>query len=209
VTISLSPHGLEQPTVDDGVNELREAIAGNAQKLRHAVLYAEGPINERPAPGVIGREYRSTDETPAPGRIYKDIGTAWARIDAPTSSAGADVEALRALGTAAGQALPGNHASVTNARTPTTHAASHAAGGSDRLYTAGSSSGATGGTGWLTLNIAHGLGMTPSRIAITPTSGITANFAYEVSAKSSTHFTVTFTTSVSPHTVHFEWQAFR
>lgn len=37
----------------------------------------------------------------------------------PSSGAAAGTEALRALGTSAGQALPGNHASVTNSRAPT------------------------------------------------------------------------------------------
>lgn len=39
----------------------------------------------------------------------------------PSGAATAGTEALRALGTAAGQALPGDHASVTNARVPTAH----------------------------------------------------------------------------------------
>lgn len=51
----------------------------------------------------------------------------------PSGSAAAGDEALRSLGTGANQALPGNHASVTNARAPTAHAASHAEGGSDPI----------------------------------------------------------------------------
>lgn len=44
-----------------------------------------------------------------------------------------ELQALRSLGTAAGQALPGDHASVTNARTPSAHKASHEPGGTDAL----------------------------------------------------------------------------
>lgn len=55
----------------------------------------------------------------------------------PSAGAGAATEALRALGTGAGQALPGNDASVTNARTPTAHRASHAIGGADSLFGVG------------------------------------------------------------------------
>lgn len=81
----------------------------------------------------------------------------------PSQGATDVAEALRALGTGAGQALPGTHASVTNARTPTAHAASHKHGGSDALYrsltvnvnTDGAGNGSSGA-------VAHGLGATPS-----------------------------------------------
>lgn len=51
----------------------------------------------------------------------------------PSGSAVDATEALRALGTSAGQALPGNHVSVTNARTPTAHATNHQPGATDSL----------------------------------------------------------------------------
>lgn len=41
--------------------------------------------------------------------------------------------ALRKLGTSPGMGLPGDHVSVTNARTPLSHAATHEAGGPDAL----------------------------------------------------------------------------
>jgi hypothetical protein len=55
----------------------------------------------------------------------------------PSAGAGAATEAVRALGTGAGQALPGNDPSVTNARTPLAHRATHAIGGADELFGAG------------------------------------------------------------------------
>lgn len=45
----------------------------------------------------------------------------------------AGLASLRTLGTGAQQALPGNHVSTTNARTPTSHKTSHEPGGSDAL----------------------------------------------------------------------------
>jgi hypothetical protein len=45
----------------------------------------------------------------------------------------AAVPSLRTLGTGGNQALPGNHVSTTNARTPTTHKANHEPGGSDPM----------------------------------------------------------------------------
>lgn len=59
---------------------LREANDANAAILDQAVLYDEGPIGLRPesspsTPGIAGRIYRSTDETP---RVtYRDTGTGW------------------------------------------------------------------------------------------------------------------------------------
>jgi hypothetical protein len=43
------------------------------------------------------------------------------------------LQTLRSLGTGEFQALPGNHSSTTDARTPTAHKASHAPGGTDAL----------------------------------------------------------------------------
>jgi hypothetical protein len=60
-------------------------------------------------------------------------GTAAAAVAAIPSGGSAGTPALRKLGTAAGEALPGNDASVTNARTPTSHAASHKGDGSDAI----------------------------------------------------------------------------
>lgn len=81
----------------------------------------------------------------------------------PSGGAGAADETLRALGTSAGQALPGNHASVTNARSPTAHASSHISGGSDKIYTYGVATCPAGGG----VSVTHGLGATPSVILLT------------------------------------------
>jgi microcystin-dependent protein len=72
---SLSPHGLIVPAAGDFVTELRMAIAENATRLRSAVLYSEGAINDRGAAGIAGRLFRSTDEIPS--QLYLDTGAAW------------------------------------------------------------------------------------------------------------------------------------
>lgn len=66
----------------------------------------------------------------------KDKGVSAAKVaDAlkPSAGAVAATEALRALGSAAGTAAAGNDGRLSDARTPTAHAASHRAGGSDAL----------------------------------------------------------------------------
>lgn len=49
----------------------------------------------------------------------------------PSGTAAAGTEALRALGTSASTAAAGNDSRLSDARTPTSHASSHASGGSD------------------------------------------------------------------------------
>lgn len=139
------------------------------------VQYGKGTLAVRPAAGIEGRIYETTDETPH--KVYFDNGTTWDEIGAltsgavgttqladnavtlakmaddsvgaaeivadsigpselapqavtvteisdtlkPTAGAGATVESLRALGTAAGRAAPG------------IHAPQHASGGADPL----------------------------------------------------------------------------
>lgn len=89
----------------------------------------------------------------------------------PSQGATDVVEALRALGTGTGQALPGTHASVTNARVPTAHAASHKSGGTDALWKVGVFSGTTDGAAYLTVSGAHGCGWTPSIVVAVHTTG--------------------------------------
>lgn len=61
-----------------------------------------------------------------------DVGAASA-TDPKLSVQAAGTASIRALGTGATDALPGNHASTTNARTPTNHATTHATGGTDPI----------------------------------------------------------------------------
>jgi microcystin-dependent protein len=72
--------GLLTVVTGDPVSAIREAITANAGTLDDAVLFQQGVIASRPtstagSPGVSGREYRSTDETPK--MLYKDTGTGW------------------------------------------------------------------------------------------------------------------------------------
>lgn len=88
------------------------------------------------------------------GKLYRSNGTSWIAVGAPTSITDADVAAgaavaesklalasdaaanvasRRTLGTGSLQAAAGNDARLSDARTPTAHAASHAPGGSDAL----------------------------------------------------------------------------
>lgn len=73
----------------------------------------------------------------APGAVTNTEVNASAAIAesklALASDAVAGTPSRRTLGTGAQQALPGNHSSTTDARTPTAHAASHVRGGSDAV----------------------------------------------------------------------------
>lgn len=170
---------LNLPTVGDPEvvtpDVLRETHDPAMDILQGAVLYDEGPIAGRPpstmaVPGVAGRLYRSTDESPS--RLYYDTGTAWVAI------------------------VSEGDARLTNARTPTAHAASHA-GGSDRLYTAGS--GFHNGVGAEAR--AHGLGVTPSAVLVVPTVNWTR---FSVRDVNSSTFLPDFETATN-----FYWVAFR
>lgn len=88
----------------------------------------------------------------------------------PSQGAADADEALRALGAEAHKALPGDHASVTNARTPTAHATSHKSGGSDALYKVGVITGTTDGSANLNGSMAHGCGFTPSIVLVVHTT---------------------------------------
>lgn len=67
------------------------------------------------------------------GRVLNDGAVTDAKVAAANKDGTAVTPSLRTLGVAAGQALPGDHASVTDARTPTAHKTTHATGGADAL----------------------------------------------------------------------------
>jgi len=74
----------------------------------------------------------------APRLIHLEAGVKEAsdRLDAIPSGAAAAVPSLRALGTTATTAAAGTDSRLSDARTPTPHAASHASGGPDPLTAA-------------------------------------------------------------------------
>jgi hypothetical protein len=86
--------------------------------------------------------------------------------------------------------------------------APHKSGGSDRLWTSGDAGGTTDGNGRLTANINHGLGVTPSRIGITPTANLTSAYQFMVDTKNAATFTAEFIVGVAGWPVNFSWQAF-
>ena len=68
-----------------------------------------------------------------PGGEDALTGLTDASFATPNKDGTAGTPSLRTLGTGANQALPGNHASTTNSRTPTAHKATHEPGGSDPM----------------------------------------------------------------------------
>lgn len=169
---------------------LREAHDGAMAILKQAVLFDTGPIANRPtstgaSPGVAGRVYLSTDEsTPT---YYLDLGTAWIAM------------------------IRSDDTRLTNARTPTTHAATHQSGGSDPLYKTGSRSpGSTDGSGRLSDNgVAHGLGATPSIVIVQITGQDVMHYEHRITARGATTFSVDFATSAGGVAVSYDWIAIR
>lgn len=112
------------------------------------VVYGQGLYADIPVGHLEGRFYYVISGAHI-GELYYDDGTGWHLIGSvadgsitaakiadtlkPSLGAADGVEALRALGTAAGKALPGNHASVTDARVPLNHASTHDPGGPDPI----------------------------------------------------------------------------
>lgn len=90
-----------------------------------------------PAGGTLTGSYpnpsiAATAVTPAMlDRAYDPAGTAAAAVAAIPSGAAAGTPALRAIGGTGTTVVAGNDARLSDARTPTVHAASHASGGSD------------------------------------------------------------------------------
>jgi hypothetical protein len=75
---------------------------------------------------------------PVPAGVVLTVnGQAGPNVSLPEDGPAA-TPSLRTLGTGAAQAAPGNDARLSNARTPTAHAASHADGGTDELALDGS-----------------------------------------------------------------------
>lgn len=66
-------------------------------------------------------------------RVLNDGSVTDVKVSAANRDGTAATPSMRTLGVGASQALPGDHASTTNARTPTAHQASHATGGGDVL----------------------------------------------------------------------------
>lgn len=116
----------------------------------------------------------------------------------PSAGAGASTEALRALGTQAGRAAAG------------THASQHASSGADPLYRTGTASGTTGGTGVWSATITHSLGVVPSFVGASIVSGQTASTVVaQITSKTSTQATITILTAVAGHALTIEWVALR
>jgi len=130
------PGGSDALTVDAvaGTGSLRtlgtaatSACAGNDTRLSDA---------RTPAAHSTSHKHGGSDEvataTPAANAIPK--ADASSKIDGwVTANAVAGTPSLRQLGTGATDACAGNDGRLSNARTPTAHAASHNAGGSDAL----------------------------------------------------------------------------
>lgn len=107
-----------------------------ATDLDDAPAFNIGLLSARPTSGrFVGDIYWATDDLTMGlnGTPSSWNGASWQIFSAASNPANA-VAGLRTLGTAAGAALPGNDASVTNARTPIAHAASHLQGGSDKIH---------------------------------------------------------------------------
>lgn len=89
-----------------------------------------GTSGARPSASISDRFYFSTDT----GVLSRDSGSAWTDINPIDAAAG--TASLRTLGTTSTSAAAGNDSRFSDARVPTAHASSHAAGGSDPLSAA-------------------------------------------------------------------------
>lgn len=107
-TSKLADKAVTAAKVADALKPSAGAAAG-AEALR-AIGSGSGQV-------VAGNDSRLTDQRVPPDGSVTAVKIATALK--PSTGAAAGTEALRALGTAAGQALPGNDASVTNQRVPT------------------------------------------------------------------------------------------
>lgn len=122
------------PVLTDNPDVPRD-IGNLAADLDDAPGYNTGLIAARPASGRwIGDIYWATDDTTMGpnGTPYVWTTGAW-RVWAHPNDAAVGVASARTLGTGALQAASGSDSRLSDARTPTAHAASHRAGGTDPL----------------------------------------------------------------------------
>lgn len=110
--------GLPYPDDSDLVADGAGVIEALAEGLDTAALITTGNYAARPGSAIVGDEYYATDIK----RLLVWDGTAWM----PSQN----------LGTAASDACAGNDARLSDARTPTSHAASHLANGADPVVPA-------------------------------------------------------------------------
>lgn len=109
-------------SIADGAIDTAALAAATALRLPPT------PVTAGQVPTVSGGAYILATPTDA---VLSVDGLAGA-VALPVDGAAA-TGTKRTLGTGATQALPGNHASTTDARTPTAHKTTHATGGSDVL----------------------------------------------------------------------------
>lgn len=161
---------------------LREANDDDNTILDDLALYSEGPIGSRPnsTPSNPGLAGRFYKSTNEnPQVLYFDHGTGW-------------VPVARSNG-----AL-------------TTHATTHASAGTDPLYKAGARSpGTTDGGGRISDTVTHGLGATPSAVLVQLHAQDVMHYTANVTALSSTTFSVDFATTVAGFSVSYRWVALR
>lgn len=113
---------LETPDAVSSVNGQQGTVVLGAADVGAASTTHPGLSDQRtPLPDSV------TDAKVAPGAAIAESKLALASDAAPGTAS------RRTLGTGATQALPGDHSSVTNARTPTAHKATHATGGADAM----------------------------------------------------------------------------
>ena len=180
------PLGSDAPDVPHWMQALAVALDDHAKD-------DQGPLGQRPvstlqSPGKSGRYYYATDTQ----QLFRDTGFSWVEIP---------------IG---GNLVRNNDPRLTNARTPTAHAASHAAGGADRLYASGATHILTGGTGWAEATITHNLGVTPTWVGVSISANVTAStVTAEVSNKNPVTAYIRFPTGVGGHSMWIEWVALR
>ncbi len=123
------------------------AGAGDAAS-RDDHVHQTPPTN--PAAGTAGlRSLGTTSTTAAAGNhahsgVYDPAGTAATAVAAIPSGGTAGTPALRALGTSSTTAAAGNDGRLSDSRTPTAHASTHASAGSDPVTPAAIGASATG-----------------------------------------------------------------
>lgn len=127
------------------------AAAGTADAASHEDHVHAAPPTD-PAAGTAGlRTLGATSTTAAAGNhthsgTYDPAGTAATAVAAIPSGGSAGTPALRALGTSGTTAAAGNDSRLSDSRTPTAHATSHASAGSDPVTPAAIGASATGHT---------------------------------------------------------------
>lgn len=127
--------GNRYPVLGDTPDIPRD-IGNLAADLDDAPAYNRGTGAARPGAGrFVGDWYWVTDDftmsTVGSPTVWN--GASW-QYACPPSGPAVGIAGTRSLGYGALQALPGNDPTVTNARTPLAHAASHLQGGSDKIH---------------------------------------------------------------------------